>query len=251
LIQETVMADEVVVPQTKGLSQVERVVDTFLAPAKAFEDMVRSTSWWLPFVVGTLSSYLLTFAIASKVGWSQLVDNTILSSPSTQSKMANLDPSQLAMQHKIMAYSFEGAFYAAPLINIVSLLIIAVVIWAVINFVFAGKSTFGQVFCVANYAFLPAAIKAIIAALVLFLGNSAENFTLQNMLGTSPGYYIEDIGPLKTFLTSFDLFTIWTLVLMSLGLAIVAKTKRSSGFIAVVGLWFITVLVSTGMAAIS
>jgi hypothetical protein len=91
----------------------------------------------------------------------------------------------------------------------------------------------------------------VIAALVLFFGTAAENFTLQNMLGTSAGYYIEEAGPLKTFLTSFDLFTLWTLVLMSIGLAIVAKTKRSSGFIAVFGLWLITVLVGTGLAAIS
>jgi hypothetical protein len=239
------------VPETQGLSQVERVVDTFIDPVKAFVDMLRSTTWWLPFVIGTAASYILTFAIASKVGWSQLVDNTIMASPSTQAKMANLDPAQLAMQHKIMMYSFQGGFYAAPLINLLYLLVIAVVIWAVINFVFGGKSTFGQVFCVVNYTFLPAAIKAVIAALVLFFGTAAENFTLQNMLGTSAGYYIEEAGPLKTFLTSFDLFTLWTLVLMSIGLAIVAKTKRSSGFIAVFGLWLITVLVGTGLAAIS
>jgi hypothetical protein len=250
------MADEVLVPETltpeaQGLSQVERVVDTFVAPAKTFTDILRSTSWWLPFVLGTISSYLLTFAIATKVGWSQLVDNTVLSNPSTQAKMANMTPDQVAMQHKIMTYSFQGGFYAAPLINLVYLLVIAVAIWAVINFVFGGKSNFGQVFCVANYAFLPAAVKAVIAALVLFFGTAAENFTLQNMLGTSPGYYIEDAGPLKTFLTSFDLITLWTLVLMSLGLAIVAKTKRSSGFIVIFGLWFLTVLVGTGMAAIS
>jgi hypothetical protein len=32
-----------------GLSQVERVVDTFVASSKTFTDILRSTSWWLPF----------------------------------------------------------------------------------------------------------------------------------------------------------------------------------------------------------
>ncbi len=46
------MSDGVVVGgQGAGLSQVERVVDTFIAPSKTFTDILRSTSWWLPFLL--------------------------------------------------------------------------------------------------------------------------------------------------------------------------------------------------------
>ena len=37
-----------------GLSQVERVVDTFVAPSKTFTDILRSTTWWLPFLLSVL-----------------------------------------------------------------------------------------------------------------------------------------------------------------------------------------------------
>ena len=37
--------------EVTGLSQVERVVDTFVAPSKTFTDILRSTSWWLPFLL--------------------------------------------------------------------------------------------------------------------------------------------------------------------------------------------------------
>ena len=37
--------------EVTGLSQVERVVDTFVAPSKTFADILRSTSWWLPFLI--------------------------------------------------------------------------------------------------------------------------------------------------------------------------------------------------------
>ena len=37
-----------------GLSQMERVVDTFVAPKKTFTDILRSTSWWLPFLLMVL-----------------------------------------------------------------------------------------------------------------------------------------------------------------------------------------------------
>jgi hypothetical protein len=173
-----------------------------------------------------------------------------MSTPSLQAKLAGVSPDQVAMQHKILEYSYKVPFYSAPIFSILALLVMAVVLWAIINFVFGGKSTFGQVFSMTNYAYLPASIKGLITAAVLFAGGG-ENFTLQNMLGTSPGYYIETPGALKTFLTSLDLFTIWQVVLLSLGLAIVAKTKRSSGFIVVVGLWLIVVLLGTAGSAFS
>ena len=34
-------------PMGTGLSEVERVVDTFIAPTKTFTDILRSASWWL------------------------------------------------------------------------------------------------------------------------------------------------------------------------------------------------------------
>ena len=50
--------------------------------------------------------------------------------------------------------------------------------------------------------------------------------------------------------TSFDAVTIWMLVLMSIGVAIVAGVKRSSGYIAVIGWWAIIVLFGVGAAAV-
>ena len=40
----------------RGLSQMERVVNTFVAPTATFKDILRSTSWWLPFVLMVVSS---------------------------------------------------------------------------------------------------------------------------------------------------------------------------------------------------
>jgi hypothetical protein len=50
--------------------------------------------------------------------------------------------------------------------------------------------------------------------------------------------------------SSLDIVSIWCMVLMSIGLAIVSGVKRSSGYIAVFGWWAIIVLVGVGIAAI-
>ena len=41
---------------TPALSQGERVIDTFIAPSKTFTDILRSQSWWLPFLISSSSA---------------------------------------------------------------------------------------------------------------------------------------------------------------------------------------------------
>ena len=245
------MPDQALAVEGKPLSQGERVVDTFVAPSKTFTDVLRNASWWLPFLLLVIGAYALTGAIQTKVGWQQLVENEIHANPKLSDRLASAPPDQAATQQKIMRGSIQGGFYAAPFLNLGFVALAALVLWGTINFGFGGKATYGRVFCVGMYAALPGVISALLAAVMLFAGRSPESFTTQTMLGSNPGYYLETPGALKTFLTSFDIFTLWTAVLMSIGLAIVAGTKRSAGYLAVFG-WFVLILLfRTAMAAVN
>ena len=245
------MLEMVLTQESATLSQPTRVVDTVVAPSRTFNDLLRSTSCWLPFLLIILCGYLLTAAIQGKVGWSQLVDNEIRTNPKLEQRLADMNPEQVAAQHKAMQYSLMGTFYAVPVFDLTAFALMAVILWPTINFAFAGSATYGRVLAVTVFAAIPGAIKALLAAVLLYAGRSPESFTTDSMLGSNLGYYIESAGPLKTLLTSFDLFSIWTAVLLSLGLAIVARTKKSSGYIAVFGWWALITLVRTGMAAVT
>ncbi len=67
--REYTMSDGAVVGgQGAGLSEVERVVDTFVAPSKTFTDILRSTSWWLPFLLLVVVSFGTTVVVEKQVG---------------------------------------------------------------------------------------------------------------------------------------------------------------------------------------
>ena len=57
------MSDIGVQPVTEpalGLSQWQRVVNTFTAPSKTFEDIKHGNrSWWMPLIIYTVFAYLL------------------------------------------------------------------------------------------------------------------------------------------------------------------------------------------------
>jgi hypothetical protein len=101
--------------QSAGLSQLQRVVNTFTAPSKTFEDIKRGhKSWWLPFVLMAVVGYILFAAVSMKIGMQQVVDNQIHLNPAQEEKLAQASPEQRALSAKISFYVTEGVFIANP-----------------------------------------------------------------------------------------------------------------------------------------
>jgi hypothetical protein len=238
-------------PEGPALTQGQRVIYTFTAPSKTFNDIKRSTSWWMPFLIGAIATYILFFAVQAKVGWEQVAENQIRMSPKRAEQMDKLPADQRATQMKISTVFTEVIFAVFPIFSLIGTAIIAGVLLATINFGFGGKATFWEVFSVTWYAHLPGVIKVLLGVIALFAGLAPESFNSQNFAGTNPGYFMspDTSKPLLALATSLDVITIWTLVLSAIGLSIVAKTKRSSAYIAVFGWWVVIVLVGVGFAA--
>jgi len=237
-----------------GLSQIERVTDIFSAPSKTFTDIKRGNkSWWMPFILVSIVGYILFAAVTQKIGMQQVMDNQIRLDPKTEERMAQLPAEQRDMQMKISLKVTQGIFLATPLLVLLIGAVSALVLWPTINFVFGGKATFGSIFAVWMYAGLPSIVKTLLGTLVIYAGAAPESFNIKNFAPTNLGAFmnpLETNKALYSLATSLDLVTIWTLVVMGIGVAIVAGVKRSSGYTAVFGWWAITILVSVGWAAI-
>jgi hypothetical protein len=236
-----------------GLSQWQRVSNTFTAPSRTFEDIKRGNkSWWLPLIIGALFSYILFGAVVQKIGIQQTVDNQIRMDPKTQERMANASPAQREFGTKVSIWITEGAFIGGPVLGLIGAAVVALGLWGTINFVFGGKSKYGSIFAVSYYAWLPMSVKALLGAIVIYAGMAPESFNIKNFAPTNVGAFLDPVETNKalyTLATALDAVTIWTLVLMSIGVAIVAGTKRSAGYITVFGWWALFVLIGVGWAA--
>jgi len=238
------------VSEGPALTQVQRVIYTFTAPSKTFTDIKRSTSWWLPFLLMVIFSYGLFGTVQAKVGWEQVAENSIKQNPKQAEQMDKLPPDQRANNMKISVMVTKVIFAAFPIFALIVNAVIAGVLLATINFGFAGKANFWEVFSVAWYAGLPGLIKVLLGVAALLAGLAPESFNSRNISGTNIGYFLpsDTNKALLTLATSLDVVTIWTLALSAIGLSIVAGTKRSSGYIAVFGWWVLIVLVGVGWA---
>ncbi len=148
------MADVVVAGtgEAGGLSQIERVVDTFVAPSKTFTDILRSTSWWLPFVLLVIVTMGSAYAIDQKIGFDRVAEQSITQSASTEEQMASLPANQRAATIHRIAVGQKYGSYGSAVIILIFVAIVALLNWASLNFGMGAKTTFGQNFAVVMYA---------------------------------------------------------------------------------------------------
>jgi hypothetical protein len=238
-----------------GLTQWQRVADTFTSPSKTFEDIKRGNrSWWLPLIVLALAGYILFGAVVEKIGIHQTVENQMRMNPQAQEQMAKATPEQKEKSYAFWDGFSKAMFLGGPAIGMLSALVFAAVLMGTINFGFGGRAKFGDLFAVVYYAWLPQVVKVLLGTAVIYAGAAPDSFNIKNFAPTNLGAFLDPMDTNKALyalVTALDVTTIWIAVLMGIGVATVAGVKRSAGYIAVFGWWLIIVLFSVGLAAVT
>ena len=243
-------ATAAVPPESQPLSEVERVVDTFVAPSKTFTDIKRNASWWLPWVLMSIFGLALVFTVDTKVGMEKVAENSIQLSPKRADKVDQLPPDQRTSQMEMAAKITRMFAYGSPILTVIIVAIIAAVLLATFNFGLGAELKFMQCMAISMYAFLPGIIKALLVIVTIVIGGG-EGFTFEQQLASNLGPLVD---PSSTFLhsvaSSLDLFNIWSLVLTGIGYSCVTRVKRGTCMAVVFGWWAVVVLVGAAVAAV-
>ena len=231
------------------LTEVQRVVDTFVAPSKTFTDIRQNRSWWLPYLLLVAFGVLFSVTLTHKLGPSGIAESALRANGKKYEQFKQLPADQQAAQRSVIGKVTTYSLYAYPVIQVAVLALTALLLWGGFNFILGGSSSYPEMFAVAMFASLPSVFRAILGTVTLFAGDN-DTFNLQDPVGTNPGYYLSaDAAPwLHSLLGSLDLLTLWPLFLMALGGAIVARVKPTSGYAIIFGVWLV-VLIKTGFAA--
>jgi len=244
------MADDVMVAPggEAGLSQVERVVDVFVAPSKTFTDILRSTSWWLPFLLMVIVTLGSAYSIDKKVTFEAVSEAEIAKSSMGADRINSLPADQRATVMQRQAVITKYTTYASFIFILIFVALEALVLWASFNFGLGAKLTFGQVFAVVMYSALPRLFVGLLSIVLLFAGVGTENFDLRNPVGTNIGYYLTSPA-LRAGGAFFDIFGLWCLFLLILGMSIVSKKTMGQSAAVILGWWVLILLLSVGFTA--
>lgn len=235
----------------KPLTEVERVVDTYIAPVKTFTDIRRNASWWVPWLLISIFGLAMVFVVDKKLGMETVYENQLRNSPKQWDKYEQLPADQKATQLRVAARITDYFAYGSPVLTVIFVGVMAAVLMATFNFGFGAEVKFPQAMAISMYAFLPSIIKSLIAIGVVAMG-AAEGFTFQSPVASNLGGLADPSRShfLYSVLTSIDAFTIWTLILTGIGYSCVTRVKRATCMAVVFGWWAVVTLVAAGFGAL-
>jgi hypothetical protein len=232
-------------PTGPGLSEPQRLINTFVAPSKTFADIRRNASWWVPWLISAVFTLIFSVIAVQKIDMTRFVQEQIDRSPSAQKRMERLTPEQRAQGMAIQATITKVGFCVAPIISLVLGLIVAAVLMGVFNFMLGAEVTFPRAMAVVFYSGLTG-IVATILLIVSYLA-SADPSTIdiaRNPMPTNLGFFMDPEGnkALYGLASSIDIFRIWFVALLGLGFSTISSNRKPS-----VGTAMITAFVCYGI----
>ncbi len=234
------------------LSQLERVVNTFIEPSKTFSDIKRNRSWWLPFLILVVLGYGFCFAAVQHVGWESLTTNVLRSQPKNAERLDKSTPAEQAQMLSVTKGIMEGFMVGSPAVILILNALIALLLWGGFAFVLGGTTTYGEMFAVAIFAALPNTLNSLVSIVTAFVSDP-QTYNLNVPSPASLAYFLDaSAAPwLMSLAKSLDVFSLWGLALAGFGGAIVSRVKPLRGIMLVFGVWLLYVIVKVGIAAAS
>jgi hypothetical protein len=234
----------------EGMGEISRLTGVFFEPTKTFADIAARPKWIVPLLLVIIGSLAFVTVVSNRIGWERVVRQQI------EQRMAQMSQQQreaaeqtIGLQVKIASI----AAYASPLVFVpVGFLVAAGVLLGIANGLMSAGIRFKQMYAILCYSALPSLISTALAIVVVFIKNPDE-FNIQNPIGFNPGAYLDPQTTSKfvhSLATSLDVFAIWIILLIAVGLKAAAGKRLSfAGALTAIALpWGVLVL---GKAALS
>jgi hypothetical protein len=238
-------------PQPKRMGEGARLAGVFFEPAKTFADIAARPAFLVPMLLVLVFGVAYMTAFSQHVGWERMIRHQM----ETSSRAAQLTQEQRDMQVNMglkfaPVMGYVGVLAGVPL----AWLIWAAILLGIVKGMMSVPVRFKQVFSIVAYSGLPGVIFMALAIAVIFL-KSPDDFNLQNPLVFNPAAFMDPSTTSKFVYgvaSSLDLFRLWTLVLIAIGLKAAGGKSLSMGgaVTAVFVPWLLWTLCSSALAGL-
>jgi len=225
------------------MSSWDRIVGAFFSPDETFRAIAQKPNVLLPLVITLILTAVSGILLAPRLEFDSLRTQMAAKNP-------NMGPEDIDRAVRMAGAVGKVGSYASPLIALIFFVIVA----AVLLFAFrlmGGEGNFKQAFSVVVHAFLPRAILSIILTGIIVAKGTADVNDIATMVRSNLGFLVDmtDHPVLYSLLTTFDLFTIWCVVLLTLGFAYVSRFTKAKSATIIISIWLFITAVKLGFAA--
>jgi hypothetical protein len=246
--------EQVPVEEQARLGPLSRLTGTLLSPGETFADVNRKPTWIAPILIAIITAVVLSLFY----DWRVKPDYLEITRQQMKERVRGGEMPPEETIQKAADISSKINWVYAIVFPPIGVLFIAGV-FALCMLLIQAQTTFKKILSVVAWSFSGVGVVStiVIAASVAI----RETESLKNV----PWYYASrysatnlaailspDSAVLKAIEGSLDVFSIWRIILLSIGLAAIAGSKkittRKTGTLVVV-LWLVTVLIGVAFAA--
>ncbi len=230
-------------PEKPG-NAFQRLAGVLVAPVETLQSIAARPTWLVALITVTLIGIATSFIAAPKLD----LESGMRKQFEKRGGMSDEQIDQtIAVATTMQKFSAAIAAFTTP----VSILVIAALFLLFFK-VFGGEGGFVQYFAVSVHAWLPQTIKGVLLTAIIAFRDKVPVEQLPVLLKSNLGFLSDpETSPMAfAFLSSIDVFTIWTLFLMIVGFAFVSRMKRSTAAMLVVIPWLVVILFKVALAAL-
>jgi hypothetical protein len=236
-------------PQSQ-MSALSRVFGVLFSPQKTFEDIVRKPGWVVPIALVTLLSIAVSFGLNQRVNWREFIGQQIEKSPQGSQLSAEQKEQRIEASAKITPIFTYAIGVLGPIIGA---LVISLIMWGAYSLLGGISTNFGTAMAITSHAFMTGLISSPLFLLVIYL-KAPGTIDLENPVATNLAAVLPDDSAkwLVALCKSFDVFTIWTLILLAIGFAVINPKKLKGGkpYVIAFSVWAAWVVCRVGWAFI-
>ena len=218
---------------TPRLSAPARIINTFIAPSKTFDDIRLRPSWTaflLPFVLVWIFSFGYFYTVDKQIGIETIMQQNMEHLPQfIQDAMQRIPPDQ---QQKNLERQRRSVLYYSWINFLIIGAVAAALFMVAFNFGLEAGVPYKNALTIYFYAMLPKILWALLAIVVLYKGVDPGGFNMENPVNTNIAAFFDRWSMnrfLYTMLSFIDIFTIWSVILLAIGFMRSSAKKISMG----------------------
>jgi len=251
--------EEAVAEEPARLGPMARLTGTLFSPGETFADVNRKPTWIAPIIIAivTVLASALFFQWRVHPDWDSIFRTQI----KKRMERSNQSLTEEQIQQQVSISKSITKFF--PIIGAAGTAVINVIlagIFALGLMFIQAKTSFKKILSIVAWSWTATAIVQTIVTIASLMVKSEEG--LRSIDPTQPAGIVpsnlaaflpsETSAMIKSLAGSIDIFSIWFLILLTIGFAAIAGSRKiTSGKTATVvfGFWLVFVLIKTGWAA--
>jgi hypothetical protein len=221
---------------------MDKIINIFFSPAKVFQSLKEKPAWTLPLVI------VLVFVALTAVVTVISTKDVAMAKQEEILKERGMSEEQIQQAKVFMTGPMPIIFGAigAIIVTGVILLIFALLLNVLIP-TLGGVASFARVFSVVSHSALVMVPGNIIRLLLILVTKSL--YATTSLAAFTPNLARNSIA--FQLLASFDLFTIWEMILVAMGIRIANDMKKNNAYLLVFGIWVGSVILSLALGRLA